>query len=125
MHAYAETMQCRPLGAGLGVCRGGMQRAMGEVRSTPPRLMHTPAAPDRPLTKNADLENPAGGHDDHEVAALAGYGPASGSVARLVCLTCEQVLRSLPVCGKPTKQHRPCRAPIRVDLGYSACQAHP
>jgi hypothetical protein len=45
-------------------------------------------------------------------------------VGRLVCLTCEAIVRPLRVCGEPTKAGKPCRVPIREDLGYTACWSH-
>jgi hypothetical protein len=63
-------------------------------------------------------------HPDHDVVAMNGFSRLTGEIGALVCLTCKELLGPLPVCGQPTKMKRPCRAPIRVDLGHEACRIH-
>ncbi len=64
-------------------------------------------------------------HADHQLAALTGrLHPDRTTVGRLVCLTCEAILRPLRLCGRPTKRGTACRVPIREDLGYSECWSH-
>ena len=45
-------------------------------------------------------------------------------VGRLVCLDCDVVLGPLRICGQLTRAGRPCRTPIREDLGYRECWSH-
>ena len=64
-------------------------------------------------------------HEGHELAGMTGrVHPERAMVGRLVCLTCEAILRPLRLCGEPTKAGRPCRVPIRDDLGYAECWSH-
>ena len=66
-------------------------------------------------------------HADHEIISVSGRRPKLAGVpfaAYLFCVDCTDVLRLLPVCGAPTLKGRPCRTPIRVDLGYQVCWSH-
>jgi len=67
------------------------------------------------------------GHDGHELVAMSGRrvslegAPLTGY---LVCIDCSAIVGPLPICGEPTLKGRPCRTPIRTDLGYSSCWSH-
>ena len=64
-------------------------------------------------------------HTHHDLAALTGRRhPERTMVGRLVCLDCDVVFGPLRVCGQPTRAGRPCRTPIREDLGYAECWSH-
>lgn len=63
-------------------------------------------------------------HAAHDMIAMNGFSQKRGEVAVLLCLPCTAWIRELPVCGKPTKMGRPCRAPIRIDLGHETCRVH-
>ena len=60
-------------------------------------------------------------HAGHDVANLASERHAGGPVGRRVCLTCDVVLEALVLCGRATKRGRPCRLPVRTDLGHTSC----
>jgi len=62
-------------------------------------------------------------HAHHDVANLTSQHGGTG-VGRRVCLTCEAVVGELVLCNRPTKKGRPCRVPVRPDLGYSVCTMH-
>lgn len=63
-------------------------------------------------------------HAGHDVASLTAARREGGPVGRRVCLTCDAVLGPLVLCGRPTKQSRPCRVPVRTDLGHDRCWSH-
>jgi len=64
-------------------------------------------------------------HAGHALAAMSGrVHPERALVGRLVCATCDVVVGPLVVCGEPTKAGRPCRTPIRDDLGHDRCWSH-
>jgi hypothetical protein len=42
----------------------------------------------------------------------------------LACVDCAAIVGPLPVCGARTKKGRPCRTPIRTELGYSSSWSH-
>jgi hypothetical protein len=63
-------------------------------------------------------------HDGHELVAATGRGGSGQAVGWLVCGTCVAIVQPLPICGRPTKLGRPCRVPIRLDLGYRSCWSH-
>jgi hypothetical protein len=68
---------------------------------------------------------PVIGHAGHQLAGLTGrIHPERTVVGRLVCLTCEAIIRPLRLCGEMTKAGKPCRVPIREDLGYESCWSH-
>jgi hypothetical protein len=62
---------------------------------------------------------------EYEVIAISGRR-ASGELIRcLACVDCGEILAVLPICGTPTLKRKPCRTPIRMDLGYRSCWTHP
>jgi len=63
-------------------------------------------------------------HDGHDVANLTTRQVDNGAVGRRVCLTCDLVLGPLALCNQPTKKGRPCRVPVRTDLGHTVCWSH-
>jgi hypothetical protein len=63
-------------------------------------------------------------HAGHDVANLISRRAGGTSVGRRVCLDCEAILGPLVRCGRPTTQGRPCRVPVRIDLGYTTCRSH-
>ena len=63
-------------------------------------------------------------HAGHALAAMSGRLLGGPLVGRLVCATCDVVVGPLVVCGARTKAGRPCRTPIRADLGYIECWSH-
>jgi hypothetical protein len=66
-------------------------------------------------------------HDGHELVAASGRRtslPGVPLIGYLVCVTCPAIVGPLPVCGEPTLKGRPCRTPIRTDLGYTSCWSH-
>lgn len=69
------------------------------------------------------IQIPATGHDDHDVAMLTAVRE-SGAVGRAVCLTCDDVVGALVLCGQPTKGGKPCRVVVRTDLGHTSCWSH-
>jgi hypothetical protein len=68
--------------------------------------------------------HPGVDHDGHDVANLTSGGHPGGPVGRRVCLTCDRVLAPLVLCGQQTKRGRPCRVPVRADLGHTTCWSH-
>ena len=65
------------------------------------------------------------GHAGHALAAMSGrVHPERALVGRLVCATCDVVVGRLVICGAHTKAGRPCRTPIRDDLGFTECWSH-
>jgi hypothetical protein len=63
-------------------------------------------------------------HEGHEMVALTGHRPSGSMVGYLFCTECSLLVMPIPVCGAPTLKGRPCRTPIRVDLGYRSCWSH-
>jgi len=63
-------------------------------------------------------------HVGHDIANLSSLSHPGGPVGRRVCLTCEVVLGPLVLCGRRTRAGKPCRVPIRTDLGYTSCWSH-
>jgi hypothetical protein len=63
-------------------------------------------------------------HQGHVVANLTSLSHTGGPVGRRVCLGCDVVLGALVLCNQPTKKGRPCRAPVRTDLGHTVCWSH-
>jgi hypothetical protein len=75
-------------------------------------------------------EDPASGrylvredHAGHAVANLTGARD-DAVVGRVVCLDCDIIVERLMLCNEPTLKGRPCRVPVRVDLGYASCRVH-
>ena len=58
-------------------------------------------------------------HDGHTLSVTLIDGDYT-----LICEACRVALRTLPTCGKPTKQGVPCRAYMRTDLGATTCYTH-
>ena len=63
-------------------------------------------------------------HAGHDVANLTSERHTGGPAGRRICLTCDIVLEALVLCGQATKRGRPCRVPVRTDLGHTTCRAH-
>lgn len=63
------------------------------------------------------------GHERHDVANLTTVRP-DGGVGRRVCLDCERVLGPLKLCESKTRRGKPCRVPVRTDLGHRVCWSH-
>jgi hypothetical protein len=66
-------------------------------------------------------------HDGHEDVAMSGRRVSLDGaplVGFLVCVACPAIVGPLPVCGDRTLKGRPCRTPIRTDLGYTSCWSH-
>jgi hypothetical protein len=63
-------------------------------------------------------------HGGHDVANLTSRRPDGAAIGRRVCLDCDTVLGPLALCNRPTKQGRPCRGPVRPDLGHTVCWSH-
>jgi len=63
-------------------------------------------------------------HDGHDVANLTSRRADGAAIGRRVCLDCEAVIGPLVLCNRPTKKGRPCRVPVRTDLGHSVCWSH-
>ncbi len=63
-------------------------------------------------------------HAGHELVNLTAQRRPGGPVGRRVCLSCDIVVGPLVACGTLTRAGRPCRVPIRDDLGYAACWSH-
>jgi hypothetical protein len=63
-------------------------------------------------------------HTDHELIAATGRRQSGSVVGWLICVECAMIVQPLPICGAPTRKGRPCRVPIRMDLGYTACWSH-
>ena len=63
-------------------------------------------------------------HDGHDVVNLTAHRREGGPVGRRVCLTCESLVGPLVLCGQPTRAGRPCRVPVRQDLGRHRCWSH-
>ena len=71
------------------------------------------------------LPAPSDPHAGHQLAALTGRRhPGRTMVSYLACVDCAVLVRPLRVCGQPTRAGRPCRTPIREDLGYAECWSH-
>ena len=60
-------------------------------------------------------------HAGHRLANLTAHHRPGGAVGRRVCLDCDVVLGPLALCGELTRSGRPCRVPVRTDLGYTRC----
>ena len=63
-------------------------------------------------------------HEGHETVALTGRRRSGRWIGFLFCVGCAEVVMALPICGASTLKSRPCRTPIRVDLGYTSCWSH-
>jgi hypothetical protein len=63
-------------------------------------------------------------HAGHDIANLTSERHEGGPVGRRVCVDCDVVLEALALCGRATKRGRPCRVPVRTDLGHTSCRAH-
>ena len=63
-------------------------------------------------------------HDGHDVADLTSRRADGAALGRRGCLDCEAVLGPLALCNQPTKKGRPCRLPVRPDLGHTVCWSH-
>jgi hypothetical protein len=63
------------------------------------------------------------GHEGHDLAHLTSRR-GEMAIGRVVCLDCETVVGPLVLCNEPTKGGRPCRVPVRVDLGFDRCWSH-
>lgn len=63
-------------------------------------------------------------HDGHEIIAASGRRRNGEMVGWLTCADCQVILQPVPICGQPTLKGRPCRSPIRTDLGYDRCWSH-
>ena len=63
-------------------------------------------------------------HVGHDVANLTARHGGKEAVGRRVCLDCDVILGPLVVCNRPTKNGRPCRVPVRTDLGHTTCWSH-
>jgi hypothetical protein len=63
-------------------------------------------------------------HAGHDVANLTSRRAGGTAVGRRVCLDCEEIIGPLVLCGERTKHGRPCRVPVRTDLGYATCSSH-
>ena len=63
-------------------------------------------------------------HGGHDVANLTSRRTDGQAIGRRVCLDCEAVLGTLVLCNRRTKKGRPCRVPVRTDLGHTTCWSH-
>ena len=75
-------------------------------------------------TLSHDLVRRPESHDGHEIIAASGRRQNGEMVGWLACVDCQAILQPVPICGQPTLKGRPCRTPIRTDLGYDRCWSH-
>jgi hypothetical protein len=59
-----------------------------------------------------------------ELVAVSGRRRSGDVAAWLLCVEHVAIVQALPVCGAPTRFGRPCRTPVRVDLGHAGCFNH-
>jgi hypothetical protein len=50
------------------------------------------------------------------LVAAVGWGWNGKVSGWLICATCAEFVRRLPICGSPTRFGRTCRAAVRVDV---------
>jgi hypothetical protein len=63
-------------------------------------------------------------HADHDLANLTSRRADGTAIGRRICLDCDVILGPLALCNRPTKKGRPCRVPVRTDLGHATCWSH-
>jgi len=63
-------------------------------------------------------------HKNHEIVAASGRRRSCELIGWLTCVDCQVIVQPVPICGHPTLKGRPCRTPIRTDLGFDRCWSH-
>jgi hypothetical protein len=63
-------------------------------------------------------------HTGHKVTTMRVPGTGARSEVILLCLTCQERIQVLPLCGVRTQHGLPCRNVVRVDLGRTHCLVH-
>jgi hypothetical protein len=63
-------------------------------------------------------------HAAHMVTARLVQAPGAPKQWILLCVTCQERIQVLPLCGVLTTKGAPCRNVVRVDLGHTRCTKH-